>query len=89
MKAAVDLLSFDHGIKHFPCVAHSLNLVLKNGITHCKDQCIHKLLCKVKNLVSFFHQSPKASQTLNEENKKLLEPKQMPPIKLMQSVSDL
>lgn len=42
MKATVELLP--ESIKHFPCFAHSLNLVVKNSIVHCSSPAIKEVI---------------------------------------------
>lgn len=83
MKLTVELLNK----KHFPCFAHSLNLGLKNAITKRNNKEVLSVITKCKNLVTFFHHSPKASRMLKEANKKLAEEGETVPCKLIQYVS--
>lgn len=85
MKAAVALMP--EAIKHYPCFAHSLNLVLKNSIQNCSSRVVKEVIAKAKALVTFFHHSPKAERILERENEQLLEEGQRKPIKLVQYVS--
>ncbi|KYN50023.1 Zinc finger BED domain-containing protein 4, partial [Cyphomyrmex costatus] len=78
----VDLLNK----KHFPCFAHSLNLVLKNAITKCNNDEVLSVITKCKTLVTFFHHSPKATRMLKEANKKIVEEGENIPGKLIQYV---
>ena len=48
-------------VKHLPCFAHSLNLVVQNAL-----QSINDLNTKVKNIVTYFHQSTVAAAKLEE-----------------------
>lgn len=82
MKLTVELLNK----KHFPCFTHSLNLVLRNAITKCNNNEVLLVITKCKNLVTFFHHSPKASRMLKEANKKLAEEGETVPCKLVQYV---
>ncbi|XP_029160189.1 zinc finger BED domain-containing protein 6-like, partial [Nylanderia fulva] len=82
MKLTVELLNK----KHFPCFAHSLNLVLKNAITKCNNKEVLSIITKCKNLVTFFHHSSKASRMLKEANKKLAEEGETVPCKLIQYI---
>ncbi|XP_076052180.1 E3 SUMO-protein ligase ZBED1-like isoform X2 [Oratosquilla oratoria] len=49
-------------VKHLPCFAHSLNLVVQNALKNAND--VKKVQEKVKAIVSFFHNSVKASDKL-------------------------
>lgn len=69
MKLTVELLNK----KHFPCFAHSLNIVLKNAIIKCNNDEVSAVITKCKNIVTFFHHSPKATRLLKEANQKLTE----------------
>lgn len=84
MKLSVELLNK----KHFPCFAHSLNLVLRNAVTKCNNDEILSVITKCKQLVTFFHHSPKANRMLKEANKKLAEEGENTPGKLIQYVSN-
>ncbi|XP_076048272.1 E3 SUMO-protein ligase ZBED1-like [Oratosquilla oratoria] len=52
----------DMNVKHLPCFAHSLNLVVQNALKNTND--VKKVQEKVKAIVSFFHHSVKASDKL-------------------------
>lgn len=84
MKLSVDLLNK----KHFPCFAHSLNLVLRNAITKCNNNEVLSVITKCKNLVTFFRHSPKASRMLKEADTKLVEEEENVPGKLIQYVNN-
>ena len=58
MTAAVNLLK----LRHVPCFAHTLNLVVQDSIKSNGD--VQKLKEKIKAIVSFFHHSVKASDKL-------------------------
>ena len=58
---AVDLF-LGHG-KHASCFAHSLNLVVKKAIKDCPE--IFDMIQSIKDIVTFFHHSPKATMLLN------------------------
>lgn len=72
--------------KHFPCFAHSLNLVLRNAITKCNNNEVLLIITKCKNLVTFFHHSPKATRLLKKVNKNVVEKEENVPGKLIQYV---
>ncbi|XP_067305981.1 E3 SUMO-protein ligase ZBED1-like [Pseudorasbora parva] len=55
--------------KHYPCFAHTLNLVVKDAIKASPE--ISHLLEKCRNIVSFFHHSTKATEKLKQLQKKL------------------
>lgn len=74
MMNAVDL--FLGPGKHASCFAHSLNLVVKKAIKDCDD--VAKMIQSVKDIVTFFHHSAKATTVLNEL--------QQNPLKLIQDV---
>jgi len=84
MKLTVELLNK----KHFPCFAHSLNLVLRNAIIKSNNNEVQSVITKRKNLVTFFHHSPKATRMLKEANKKLAEEGENVPGKLIQYVNN-
>lgn len=84
MKLTVKMLNK----KHFSCLAHSLNLVLRNAITKCNNNEVLSVITKCKNLVTFFHHSPKTSRMLKEANKKLAEEGENVPGKLIQYVNN-
>ena len=48
-------------VKHLPCFAHTLNLVVQQAV-----QSINDLKTKVKNIVTYFHQSTVAAAKLEE-----------------------
>ncbi len=48
--------------EHSPCFAHTLNLVVTNSIDNLPD--LVSIITKVKNVVSYFHRSTKASDKL-------------------------
>ena len=66
--------------RHVPCLAHTLNLVVQNALR--EDDNVHELLTKVKNVVSNFHKSVKASDELRKIQQQLT----MPDHKLVQEV---
>lgn len=84
MKLSVELLNK----KHFPCFAHSLNLVLKNAVIKCNNNEVLSVITKCKTLVTFFHHSPKASRMLKEANNKVAEEGEKVPDKLIQYVNN-
>ncbi len=57
------------GWKHYPCFAHTLNLVVKDAIKTSPE--IFHLLEKCRSIVSFFHHSTKASEKLKQIQKQL------------------
>ncbi|XP_036346574.1 zinc finger BED domain-containing protein 1-like [Rhagoletis pomonella] len=57
MKAAIRLAK----IEHLPCVAHTLNLVVRAGL---QDSEIERLIKKIKAIVEHFHRSPVATKKL-------------------------
>lgn len=83
MKLSIEMLNK----KHFPCFAHSLNLVLRNAITKCNNSEVLSVITKCKNLITFFNHSPKATRILKEANKRLAEGENVPG-KLIQYVSN-
>jgi len=62
--------------KHAPCFAHSLNLVVKKAIKDSVE--LSSMIQSVKDIVTFFHHSPKATSLLNSL--------QDDPLKLIQDV---
>ncbi|KAJ8709373.1 hypothetical protein PYW07_009199 [Mythimna separata] len=61
MKSAVEKMGF----KHFGCYAHTLNLVVKHCTTeHTADKTVRDLINKVKNIVSHYKKSVKATEKL-------------------------
>ncbi|XP_067369733.1 zinc finger BED domain-containing protein 4-like [Channa argus] len=68
------------GWTHYPCFAHTLNLVVKDAIKAVPQ--VVNLLQKCSNIVSFFHHSTKATQKLADIQKQLNKPEH----KLVQSV---
>lgn len=84
MKAMVDLM----GLKHFPCAAHSINLIVKNAVRDTKFEEVRLAINKAKDLVTFFHKSPKACQLLRKIKKQSFsEEGEIPAGKLIQYVS--
>ena len=59
-------------VKHLPCFAHTLNLVVQQAV-----QSINDLKMKVKNIVTYFHQSTVAAAKL-EELQEQMKPNQRP-----------
>uniref|UniRef100_A0A672ST01 HAT C-terminal dimerisation domain-containing protein n=1 Tax=Sinocyclocheilus grahami TaxID=75366 RepID=A0A672ST01_SINGR len=57
------------GWKHYPCFAHTLNLVVKDAIKASPE--IFHLLEKCRSIVSFFHHSTKATEKLKQIQKQL------------------
>ncbi|KAF7641585.1 hypothetical protein LDENG_00276790 [Lucifuga dentata] len=47
------------GWKHVPCFAHTLNLIVREGLKHIQD-----LVTKVKNIVEYVHRSTVATERL-------------------------
>ena len=60
ISAAIKLLN----IRPLPCFAHTLNLVVQKAIRNIDD--VLKVKEKVKQIVSFFHHSVKASDKLTQ-----------------------
>ena len=83
MKLMAELI----GLMHFPCVAHSLNLVVKTSITKCPSKAVHTAIEKVKDIVTFFHKSPKANRILKKMKIDNQEDGEIIPGKLIQYVS--
>jgi len=52
------------GWRHYPCFAHTLNLVVKDAIKESPET-VH-LLEKCRSIVSFFHHSTKATEKLKQ-----------------------
>ena len=84
MKAMADSIPT---VKHFPCFAHSLNLVVKNSLNNCSDEKIMLAIQKAKDLVTFFHQSSKATRILKKMKIANLEHGELVPGKLVQYAS--
>ncbi|XP_028408818.1 zinc finger BED domain-containing protein 4-like [Dendronephthya gigantea] len=74
--AAVKIL----GWNHVPCFAHTLNLVVSEAIK--SDECVSEIKKMCKQIVTFFHQSVKATEKLKEVQNKL----NLPEHKLIQEV---
>ncbi|XP_049813602.1 E3 SUMO-protein ligase ZBED1-like [Schistocerca nitens] len=55
--------------KHIPCFAHTLNLIVQNGLPH-----IQPILNKVKKIVEFFKRSSQACTKLKKMQEQLKEP---------------
>ncbi len=51
-------------VRHTPCFAHTLNLVVQDSIKNTED--VQKLKEKIKTTVNFFHHSVKASGKLKQ-----------------------
>ena len=49
---------------HLPCFAHTLNLILTNSLDEIPE--LSTVITKVKNVVSFFHRSTKATDKLHD-----------------------
>lgn len=82
MIKAADLLK----IRHLPCLAHTLNLVIKHSIKAESAANIQKLISICENIVSFFHCSPKAMRLLRAIKQQQCEEESAPP-DLVQYVS--
>ena len=54
------------GWKHIPCFAHTLNLIVQQGL-----QSVKELLIKVKSIVEFFRRSPQACGKLKAMQEQL------------------
>lgn len=59
-------------LRHVPCFAHSLNLVVKDSLKADKETI--PMIAKVKSLVSYFHHSVKAADKLQETQIKYSSP---------------
>lgn len=57
-------------LRHLPCFAHTLNLVVSDAIKHAAS--ITTIVEKVKKIVTFFHHSAKASDKLSELQEKMV-----------------
>lgn len=66
-------------IPHFPCFAHSLNLVVRNAL----KTSIHKAIDEVKRVIGHFKHSGLAAKKMNETQVIL----KLPEIKLKNDVS--
>lgn len=79
------------GKTRFPCVAHTLNLVINNTVGHLeKDNVIARAIQRVKDIkdiVSHFHRSPKAKRLLKAANNNLREEGERKVRKLIQFVN--
>ena len=65
---AYDLLPEDCFPNHQRCYAHTLQLVVKDGLLQCGSH-IKKVLAKVSNLVNYVRKSQHASELLEDENR--------------------
>ena len=65
---------------HLACFAHTLNLIVTDAIKHDED--LAELIQKVKNIVSYFHKSSKATDNLKINQNRL----NIPNHKLIQQV---
>ena len=52
------------GWNHVPCFAHTLNLVVSEAIK--SDESVRVIKKKCRQIVTFFHQSVKATEKLKE-----------------------
>ena len=68
------------GWAHYPCFAHTLNLVVKNSIKALPDLLYNQQRCSA--IVDLFHHSTQATEKLKEIQKQL----KFPEHKLIQSV---
>ena len=50
------------GWQHLPCFAHTINLIVTNSIPEVPE--VEQIIQSAKNIISFFHQSSKASDKL-------------------------
>lgn len=57
------------GWMHYPCIAHTLNLLVKDGMKAVPE--VVQLLTKCSSIVSFFHHSTKATEKLKQIEKQL------------------
>lgn len=57
MKAAIRLINYEH----LPCIAHTLNLVVRAGLQDCG---LEELIKKIKAIVGHFHKSSIAAKKL-------------------------
>ncbi|XP_074030331.1 E3 SUMO-protein ligase ZBED1-like [Leptinotarsa decemlineata] len=57
MKAAIRLTNYEH----LPCIAHTLNLVVRAGL---QESDLEALIKKIKAIVEYFHRSPIANNKL-------------------------
>lgn len=53
--------------KHFPCFAHTLDLVVQNALDN--NQIIASLINKVKSFVTFFKHSEQSESAMDELHK--------------------
>ena len=51
-------------LRHLPCFAHTLNLVVQDAMKNARE--MHEIKDKVKKIVNFFHHSVKASDKLSQ-----------------------
>ena len=63
MKAAIRIL----GKNHVPCFAHTLNLCVETAIDRIEQ--LTAVRVKIRNIVSFFHRSVKATNSFESEQK--------------------
>lgn len=67
-------------LRHVPCFAHTLNLIVRDSIKNTEE--VQHVQDKIKHIVTFFHQSVKASDKLSQ----LQEQHGQPTMKLIQDV---
>jgi hypothetical protein len=81
--AAVEVKSCrDLGWPRLGCAGHTINLVVRDVL---QDRTLSKIVSKGRNVVSFFHKSPQATDCLKAKQEALL-PKDQQAHKLMQDV---
>ena len=72
------------GIKHVPCFAHTLNLIVQKAIDESGR--LEKIREKVRDVLAYFHRSVKASNALEKELKELPADQGEKKLKLVQEV---